>query len=90
MCMYIYACWIQLCQLFATPWTAAHQTSLSFTVSQSLLKLMSIESMMPYLYHPPHTSSNPQKNTRGENGFREYQEYLQVHGLLTVLDVTTI
>ena len=32
-------------QLFATPWTAAHQTSLSFTISQSLLKLMSIESM---------------------------------------------
>ena len=30
-------------QLFATPWTAAHQASLSFTISQSLLKLMSIE-----------------------------------------------
>ena len=34
-------------QLFATPWTAAHQASLSITNSQSLLKLMSIESMMP-------------------------------------------
>ena len=34
-------------QLFATPWTAAHQASLSFAVSQSLLKLMSIESMIP-------------------------------------------
>ena len=33
-------------QLFATPWTAAPQASLSFTVSQSLLKLMSIESVM--------------------------------------------
>ena len=30
-----------------TPWTAAHQASLSITSSQSLLKLMSIESMMP-------------------------------------------
>ena len=30
-----------------TPWTAARQASLSFTTSQSLLKLMSIESMMP-------------------------------------------
>ena len=30
-------------QLFATPWTAAHQASLSFTISWSLLKLMSIE-----------------------------------------------
>ena len=42
--------------LFATPWTAAHQASLSFTISQSLLKLMSIESVMPsnhlVLSHP--------------------------------------
>ena len=33
--------------LFATPWTTACQTSLSITNSQSLLKLISIESMMP-------------------------------------------
>ena len=33
--------------LFATPWTAARQASLSFTISQSLLKLMPIESVMP-------------------------------------------
>ena len=33
--------------LFATPWTAAHQTSLSITNSQSLLKLMSIEAVIP-------------------------------------------
>ena len=33
-------------QLFATPWTTAHQTSLSFTVSWSLLKLMSTESVI--------------------------------------------
>ena len=32
--------------LFVTPWTAAYQASLSFTVSQILLKLMSIESVM--------------------------------------------
>ena len=31
--------------LFATPWTAAHQANLSITNSQSLLKLMSIESV---------------------------------------------
>ena len=41
---------------FATSWTAAHQASLSFTVSQSLLKLLSIESVMPsnhlILCHP--------------------------------------
>ena len=34
-------------QLFAPPLTAARQASLSFTVSQSLLKLTSIESVMP-------------------------------------------
>ena len=33
--------------LFVTPWTAACQASLSFTIFQSLLRLMSIESVMP-------------------------------------------
>ena len=33
-------------QFFVTPWTAAHQASLSFTVSWSLPQLMSIESVM--------------------------------------------
>ena len=39
-----------------TPWAVARQTSLSYTISQSLLKLTSIESVMPsnhlILYHP--------------------------------------
>ena len=43
-------------RLFATPWTAAPQASLSITISRSLLKLMSIESVMPsnhlILCHP--------------------------------------
>ena len=43
-------------QLFVTPWTATRQASLSFTISQSFLKLMSIESVMPsnhfILCHP--------------------------------------
>ena len=34
-------------QLFVAPWTAAHQASRSFTNSRSLLKLMSVESVMP-------------------------------------------
>ena len=42
--------------LFATPWTAACQASLSITNSQSLLKLVSVESVMPsnhlILCHP--------------------------------------
>ena len=43
-------------RFFATPWTAAYQASLSITNSQSLLKLMSTESVMPsshlILCHP--------------------------------------
>ena len=43
--------------LFVTPWTTAHQASLSITNSWSLLKVMSIESVMPsnhlILCHPP-------------------------------------
>ena len=43
-------------QLFATSWTTAHQASLSYTISRSLLKLMSIELMIPsnhiILCHP--------------------------------------
>ena len=43
-------------QLFETPWTAAYQAPLSFTISQKLFKLMSIESVMPsnhlILCHP--------------------------------------
>ena len=35
-------------QLYVTPWTAARQASLSITNSQSLLKLMSINSVMPF------------------------------------------
>ena len=42
--------------LFVTPWTAAHQASLFFTISWILLKLMSIEPVMPFnnlvLCHP--------------------------------------
>ena len=43
-------------QLFVTPWTAACQASLSFTISRSLLKLMSMKLVMPsnhlILCHP--------------------------------------
>ena len=43
-------------QLFATPWAAAHQDSLSFTISWDLLTLFSVESVMPsnhlILCHP--------------------------------------
>ena len=40
-------CSLSRVRLFATPWTAAHQVSLYFTISQSLLSFMSIESVTP-------------------------------------------
>ena len=42
-------CWsvTKSCLTLCDLWTAAHQASLSFTISQGLLKLMSIESVMP-------------------------------------------
>ena len=47
---------LSLIRLFVTPWTAARQAFLSYTISQSLLKLMSFESVMPFnhliLCHP--------------------------------------
>ena len=49
---FIFFRWVQFSsvshvRLFVTSWTVAHQASLSITKSQSLLKLMSIESVMP-------------------------------------------
>ena len=41
---------LNLVWFFAAPWTAACQASLSFTISQNLLKLMSIESVRPSNY----------------------------------------
>ena len=47
---------VQSCLIFETPWTAARQASLSITNSRSMLKLMSIDSVMPsnhlILCHP--------------------------------------
>ena len=55
-------------RLFVTPWTAACQASLSFTISQSLLKLMSIELVMPsdhlILCHPFLLLPSPFPNIR--------------------------
>ena len=59
----IYSCLLCVCAqllsrvyLFVTPWTVPHQASLSITNSQSFLKFMSMESVMPFnhliLCHP--------------------------------------
>ena len=57
-------CWVvvQLLShvwLFATPWTATYQASLSLTTSQSLPKFMSIESVMPFQPSHPQLRSSP-------------------------------
>ena len=56
LCLVVALKFLSCVWLFVTPQTATCQASLSFTISQSLLKLMSIESMMPcnhiILSHP--------------------------------------
>ena len=55
--------------LFATPWTAARQASLSVTVSWSLLRLLSTESVMPSnRQHPPNVPllQEPEDHVGGE------------------------
>ena len=52
----MHTCVLSHVKLFVTPWTAVHQSFPSLTISQSLLKLISIASVMPYnhliLCHP--------------------------------------
>ena len=47
LCFVVVAQWLSHVQLFEIPWTAAHQASLSITISPGLLKLMSIKSVIP-------------------------------------------
>ena len=80
-----------------TPWTAAHQASLSFTVSQSLRQLMSIESVLlsnlPILCHPlllcpqilPASGSFPMSQSVSTSAFYSpFRSYLCLLGSLTV------
>ena len=46
-CLYFQSLQVSHVRLFTTPWTAARQAALSITNSQSLLRLMSTESVMP-------------------------------------------
>ena len=56
-------------QLFATPWTAAHQASLPITNSQSLPKLMSIKTLITIqTSHPLTTPSPPAFNLSQHQG----------------------
>ena len=66
-------------QLFATLWTAAHQVSLPFTISQSLLKLMFIESVMDAIQpsHPLLSPSHPAFNLAQHQGL--FQRVSSLH-----------
>ena len=55
-------------QVFVTPWTAACQASLSITNSQSLLKLMTIEMVMPSNHLILSSSSPPTFNLSQNQG----------------------
>ena len=70
---------------FATSWTAAHQASLSFTISQSLLKLVSIESVMSsnhlILCRPP----SPAFNLSRHQGI--FQWFCSLHQMAKVLQL---
>ena len=68
--------------LFATPWTAARQASLSTTNSQSLLILMSIESMRPS--HPLSSPSPPTFNLSWHQGV--FQWVNSLHEVVRVLE----
>ena len=73
--------------LFSTPWTTAHQASLSLTISQSLLKLMSIELVMSsnHLIQVDNTSLSNSRKWKGtkeslDEGERvEWQSRLQLN-----------
>ena len=66
-------------QFFVTPWTVAYQAFLSFTISWSLLKLMSIESDAIQPSHPLSPSSPPAINLSQQLYFFIY--ILEIHPL---------
>ena len=74
--------------LFVTAWTASHQASLSITISQTLLKLMSIELVMPsnhlILCHPP---SPPALNLFQPQGLFQWVSSLHHVGIVLELQL---
>ena len=78
--------WLSHVQLPETPWTAACLASLSITNSWSLLKLMSIESVMPsnHLSHPLSSPSPPAFNLSQHQGLFQWESSL--HQVAKVLE----
>ena len=72
-------------QLFPTPWNAAHQTSLAFTVSQNLLKLRSIESDAIQPSHPLSSPSPPAPNPSQHQSL--FQWVNSLHQVAKVLEL---
>ena len=70
-------------QLFVTPWTAAHQASLSFTISRSLLKLMPL-SRWCHLSHPLSSPSPPTFNLSQHQGLFKWVSFS--HQMAKVLE----
>ena len=68
-----------------TPWAAACQTSLSFTISRSLLKLMCIESVMPSAISSSVAPSPPALNLSQHQGL--FQEVGSSHQVAKVLEL---
>ena len=60
------------CPTLCDPWTAAHQASLSFTIFQSLLKLMSIELVMPSNHLILSSPSPPARNLSQNQGLFQW------------------
>ena len=72
--------------LFVTPWTAACQASLSFTIPWSLLKLRSIESVMPSKpSHPLLSPSSPAFNSFPHQGL--FQWVSSSHQVAKILEL---
>ena len=74
----------QSCPTLCTPWTAARQASLSINNSQSLLKLMSIKSVMPSNHHPQSSPSPPALNLSQHQGL--FQWVSSLHLVAKVLE----
>ena len=72
--------------LFVTPWTEPHQASLSCTISQSLLKLMSIELVMPSNHLILSFTFSPSNKYSGLISFTmDWLDLLEVQGTLPSL-----
>ena len=72
-------------RLFVTPWAAARQGSLSFTISWSLLKLISIELVMPSNHLILSSASPPAFNLSQHQGL--FQRVTSSHQVAKVLEL---